>query len=451
MAALGVTQRAALAQSKMIWTDTKANTIERANLDGSNRETLVSGVTASLGITIDPIARKMYWVDIGQFVVGINDEVIRRANLDGTGIETILTTADGLRHPTDIRVDPVGGKMYWADANVSRIYRADLDGRNSEVLIDIASFRAADYAVGVGAARNLEFTTVWGLVLDLVNHELTWTDYFAGDIHRASMDGAVDVTQITQLVSGLVTPRGITIDDVDGSLYWVTGTFGSEVMRSSSDGSGVEVLVSKNLGTRLRQPFQIELDPVAAQMYWTDRDSGLIQRANLDGSGVTTLLTLEFQKKPGDFRPLSPTGLALDLIGDTVPQPPGTTPPPGTGIGSGTPDLTVTLDKLRAQPKNGVDQIEFELTVSNEGTGDATGTYAINAYLSLDGVVDAQDTLLTTWSAHPLVVGAAEKLKTRLSLPGSHGNMSVIIVVDPDDNVIESDETNNIVAGVIRP
>lgn len=87
-------------------------------------------------------------------------------------------------------------------------------------------------------------------------------------------------------------------------------------MRAFTDGFGVEVLVGKNLGTRLKQPFQIGLDAIAGMMYWTDRDTGLIQRANLDGTNVTTVLALEFQKKPGNFRPSSPTGFALNLIGD---------------------------------------------------------------------------------------------------------------------------------------
>jgi len=440
LAMLVMAQQPALAQSKVIWTDNKANTIERANVDGSNRETLVSGVTTALGIAIDPVARKMYWVDIGKFVVGASDEVIRRANLDGTGVQTLLTTADGLRHPTDIQVDPVGKKFYWVDATTERIYRADLDGRKSEVLVDIPPFRAPDYNVGVGADRNLEFTTVWGLALDLGRHELYWTDYFAGDIHRTSMDGATSGAQITQLVRGLTTPRGITVDATDGRLYWVTGEFGSEVMRAFDDGSGVEVLVGKKLGTLLKQPFQIELDTGAGQMYWTDRDTGLIQRASFDGSGVSTLLTLTAPKKPGVVRPLSPTGLALHLLGDTR--------PPHTGS---MPDLTVTLDKLRDKFKNGVDQIEFQFTVANSGSAAMTGAYTVKAVLSLDGIADAQDTLLGVWSGQQLIAGGAESFKSRLSLVGSHAGQFVIIVADPGNAVSETDETNNTATGLVTP
>ena len=46
-------------------------------------------------------AQKMYWVDPGA-------GKIQRANLDGTGVEDLVTA--GLTAPNDIALDPVGGK-----------------------------------------------------------------------------------------------------------------------------------------------------------------------------------------------------------------------------------------------------------------------------------------------------------------------------------------------------
>ncbi len=441
----------AFAQSKMYWTDTHSNTIQRANLDGSSVETVVNGVTASLDMAIDQINGKIYWVDIGQFVSGFGDEVIRRANLDGTGVETILTTADGLRAPWAIEVDPNGGKVYWADGNTQKIYRADLNGQNIELIVDIPKFRSPDFGSGTAVQQITEFGNVGGLALDIANNQLYWTDYFGGDIHRTSMDGAVDITQIERLVSGLTTPRGIVLDDVDGRMYWVTGRFGSEVMRAYTDGSGVEVLVGKKLGTRLKQPFRIGLDVVAGLMYWTDRDTGLIQQADFDGANVTTLLTLEYQKKPGDFRPSSPTGLALDLVGDTVAGTlPAPTPTPGVDV-SGAPDLLGTMDKLRVNNKNGNDQLEFQFSVQNNGTAALTGSYTIKAFLSVDDIPDQADTLLESWTAQGLGTGAVQRFKSRLDLSGSHVNENVVIVIDADNSIVELDEGNNLIIGQILP
>ena len=66
---------------------------------------------------------KMYWTDSGT-------DKIRRANLDGSNVEDLITT--GLGHPEDIALDMSGGKMYWTDSGTDKIQRANLDGSNVE-------------------------------------------------------------------------------------------------------------------------------------------------------------------------------------------------------------------------------------------------------------------------------------------------------------------------------
>ena len=54
------------AQQKMYWTDTSTDKIQRANLDGSNVEDLVTtGLDQSRGFALDLINSKMYWTDAG--------------------------------------------------------------------------------------------------------------------------------------------------------------------------------------------------------------------------------------------------------------------------------------------------------------------------------------------------------------------------------------------------
>ena len=51
----------------MYWTDGGNNKIQRANLDGSNVEDLItSGLTKPLGIALDVLGGKMYWVESGK-------------------------------------------------------------------------------------------------------------------------------------------------------------------------------------------------------------------------------------------------------------------------------------------------------------------------------------------------------------------------------------------------
>ena len=60
----------------------------------------------------------MYWTDTG----GIGD--IRRANLDGTGQQVLVT---GQNSPVGIALDPVAGQMYWANQFGGTIWRANFE------------------------------------------------------------------------------------------------------------------------------------------------------------------------------------------------------------------------------------------------------------------------------------------------------------------------------------
>ncbi len=121
-----------LAGGKMYWTDWGLNTIHRVNLDGSNVETLVTGLnTPPWGIAVDTEGGKMYWT-IG--AIGGIDGEIQRADVDGTNVETLVT---GLYWPRYITLDAAGGKMYWtiAELGASVIQRANLDGSQVEDLV----------------------------------------------------------------------------------------------------------------------------------------------------------------------------------------------------------------------------------------------------------------------------------------------------------------------------
>ena len=69
---------------------------------------------------------KMDWTDLGI-------DKIQRVNLDGTGLEDLVTSS--LIAPRGIALDVAGGKMYWTDAGSSQIQRATLDGTSVEDLI----------------------------------------------------------------------------------------------------------------------------------------------------------------------------------------------------------------------------------------------------------------------------------------------------------------------------
>ena len=247
---------------KMYWTDRREQRIQRANLDGSGRETILSGLPDPIGIALDVVAGKMYWTDE-------EAGAIQRANLNGSDVETLLT---GLPMPQFIALDVPASRMYWVD--LGTIQRANLDGSGRETLLS-----------GLPSPR--------GIALDLAAGKMYWGDRDSDSIQRANLDGS----GVEILVTGLPYPQRIALDLTAGKMYWVD--VGSDsIQRANLDGSGVETLV-----TGLPQPHSITLDVAAGKMYWPDATADWIRRANLDGSGVETLLT--------GLR--TPVDIALDL------------------------------------------------------------------------------------------------------------------------------------------
>src|SRR6185503_16186773 len=90
---------------------------------------------------------------------------------------------------------------------------------------------------------------------------------------------------ITTLVSGGSVLRGIAIDDVAGMIYWTTSNLatGSSIRRSALDGSGVTTILS--LGA-IANPRGIAVDHAGGKLYWADFDQDAIYTANLDGSSM---------------------------------------------------------------------------------------------------------------------------------------------------------------------
>ena len=154
-----------VAEGKMYWVDRWTAKIQRADLDGSQVEDLVTtGLEEPTDLALDVAGGKMYWTD------RLTDK-IKRANLDGSQIEDLVT---GLYSIWSLALDVAGGKMYWANASWRgpKIQRANLDGSQVEDLITTGLFQIA------------------GLALDVAGEKMYWTDYGTNKIHRANISMA---------------------------------------------------------------------------------------------------------------------------------------------------------------------------------------------------------------------------------------------------------------------
>jgi DNA-binding beta-propeller fold protein YncE len=233
------------------WTNYGAKTINRAKGDGSNVETVISGLNLPLGIGVDAVGEHVYWGDNGL-------NVIRRADLDGSGATTIVAAPNGA---SGLALDVPGGKVYWASAN--DIFRADLNGANVEEIYDGLTF-------------------VSDVALDLVHDHV----YFAnpgtapGRILRADLDGS----NVVEVVDNLSFPMGVAVDGAGGKLYWLERD-SKLIRRSNLDGTSPETLAQ----TDAVNGRDITVDPVGGKVYWTE--SGRIKRADLDGSNLETVFS----------------------------------------------------------------------------------------------------------------------------------------------------------------
>jgi sugar lactone lactonase YvrE len=68
----------------------------------------------------------MYWTDWG------TKPMIVRGHMSGVNRTDMITTT--LRWPNGITIDFTAKKLYWTDAGLDRIERANLDGSQREVL-----------------------------------------------------------------------------------------------------------------------------------------------------------------------------------------------------------------------------------------------------------------------------------------------------------------------------
>ena len=172
------------APTTLYWTDARTRKIQRANLDGSQVEDLVTtGLSALYGLALDVAAGKLYWTDAGT-------RMIQRANLDGSQVEAVVATSLG--QPYGLALDVAAGTLYWVDAGTRVIQRANLDGSQVE-----------DVVTGLDDPGSL--------ALDMAAGKLYWADWDQYTIQRANFDGSQVEDLVTRATAGLRVPEGLAL------------------------------------------------------------------------------------------------------------------------------------------------------------------------------------------------------------------------------------------------
>ena len=168
-------------------------------------------ITAS-SLVVDTADNKLYWTDSTQ-------GRIHSADLNGENITTIIELDD----IKDIAVDTEGGKLYFSDTFAIR--RANLDGTNVEIILTGWGTRST---TGIGGIAVADGKIYWTELLGW-SHE--------GNIHRANLNG----TNIETLATPLGRPTSIAVDTVGGKVYCANSSGG--IQRMDINGGEIENVV----------------------------------------------------------------------------------------------------------------------------------------------------------------------------------------------------------------
>ena len=282
--------------NRKMWSQPDELKVKRANLDGSAPEDILDDVAVP-GMVI--VGERLYFIEVEVDSDGKPWSKVRRVNLDGNDPETIVETRQIIF--LSLTVDLANNKLYWnefsdtSDLSSGKIRRANLDGSAEEVIADDVSI---------------------ALAVDSDNGKLYYTNLdqasLTVNVHRANLDG-LNAENIVKIRRREMQNEGVALDVIRKKLYWVeqdtvrsswsTCSFSYLILEADLDGRNERIVIRRE-----NIPESLELDVVDRKLYWYERImeltpsedggcggsqiGGIVRRANLDGSGDQTLVTL---------------------------------------------------------------------------------------------------------------------------------------------------------------
>lgn len=264
--------------------------IARADLDGQNLVELVPEGTAGPGtLAIDAEGGKLYWLRP-------DPSAIRRCNLDGTDVETVLDLSPD-NEPSGLTLDIANGTLYWTQgpspSEGYSIQKALLDGTGEtfvagspdvrlprQITIDPVTrdlfFFSSDGAYGSKSRLvrmnpgGTSFVTVYnyldsnvqGLAIDPVERLVYWLERFSPFywIKRVSVHGGTSELLLTSASTDIEYLNALAIDATDAKLYWGEAGPDFRIRRANTDGTSLEVVIDEETGNSFTPPLSIVVD-----------------------------------------------------------------------------------------------------------------------------------------------------------------------------------------------
>jgi len=257
--------------------------------DGSDRKIIATECRHPDGVVVDAEAGHIYWTNMG--VPNLNDGSIERADVDGSNRKTIVPPG-GTFTPKQLHLDKKNKRLYWSDREGMRVMRSNLDGSKVETLVETSQ--------GNTDRRDASKWCV-GITVDADRGHVYWTqkgpdDAGQGRIFRANTEipngqSPANRTDIETLFDGLPEPIDLELDVRNLMMYWTDRgdpPRGNTVNRASVGGS-VKKQDPEIVLTHLMEGIGIALDLNGERMFLTDL-GGSVYSAKLNGTDKKTLL-----------------------------------------------------------------------------------------------------------------------------------------------------------------
>ncbi|XP_070581303.1 low-density lipoprotein receptor-related protein 4-like [Ptychodera flava] len=197
------------------WADPGYKKINKASFDTGSGDTIYEGISANTeGITVDWVAKKLYWTDASYNWIMVSD-------YGGDHVHVLIYT--GLDRPQGIAAHPARGHLYWCDrGSVSKIERSNLNGDQRRVIVSEET--DGDKISGPN-----------GLTIDYQENRLYWTDVFLKKVMVVDLNtDAYSVREVFE-ENSFIYPFDIALDqyvmfitDFASNQFWIVDRTNTE-------------------------------------------------------------------------------------------------------------------------------------------------------------------------------------------------------------------------------
>lgn len=297
-----------VSSSKVFWSNSSSSLGEvwRCNYDKTEESRVIDEIPNLSGMAVS--GGYLYWLERG---ANSNDGSVHRSNLDGTNRETLFS---GLNSPKAIAVDNIGNRIYYKEkiglSSSEEIKSASFSGSNAQLVVasssqlsDVIEFSQSNNQLyylnnaypcfitrinpdGTGSDSLASHDSCGGFGIGYNGTSIFLTEQYQGSqrgiIYKYNLDGT-DFRRVFEPVTFFA--NGMDIDQSTGNIYWADSS-GQRIQRVGIGGENPQTIISTS-----HSPCDISLDSSNSVIYWSDCSDNKIKRSSFSGDATQDVLS----------------------------------------------------------------------------------------------------------------------------------------------------------------